>query len=59
MNSAIASLHFGGIESGCKSSEEWPEDGGGCIFSPSGTGGALSEGFHVYAVEWERGEFRW
>lgn len=58
MSSAAALLRFGEPTSGCKSSEEWPDHGGGCAYSPSRSAG-LSEGFHTYAVEWDRGEFRW
>lgn len=58
MSSSVASLHFGEVSKGCKNSEDWPDSGGGCAFSPSGDNG-LSDGFHVYAVEWEPRRFRW
>ncbi|CAN0018865.1 unnamed protein product [Ectocarpus sp. 4 AP-2014] len=56
-----ASLGFGDYEEdrwGCTSSGSWPYKGGGCTL-PAEHGVDWSDGFHVYALEWEEGEFRW
>lgn len=57
-NSATASLNFGNEDAGCRSSDVWPHQGGGCILSPA-QDVALSDDFHVYSLEWEESEFRW
>ncbi|CAM9679550.1 unnamed protein product [Ectocarpus fasciculatus] len=56
-----ASLGFGDYEEdrwGCTNSSAWPDKGGGCSV-PAEHGVDWSDGFHVYALEWEEGEFRW
>ncbi|CAM9765105.1 unnamed protein product, partial [Laminaria digitata] len=57
-NSATASLNFGDEDVGCRSSDAWPHQGGGCTLSPA-QNAALSDDFHVYSLEWEESEFRW
>ncbi|CBN75742.1 glycosyl hydrolase, family 16 [Ectocarpus siliculosus] len=56
-----ASLGFGDYEEdrwGCTSSSSWPDKGGGCSL-PAEHGVDWSDGFHVYALEWEEDEIRW
>lgn len=58
MDSVSASLSFGDEDLGCQSSDDWPQQGGGCMYSsPGGVG--LSDGFHLYSLEWDENEFRW